>query len=421
MITISKLTFRRFLLGQQGLWPGRRFKGLGGTTKAINQMQGLQLDPLNIVARSQEIALHSRVLDFKLDHLYQAAYAKRGFFDYGGWLFMYPMSEFPYWRLHMKHRKAQGVYYGESFKHPSPELLKFVLNELRERGPLGNRDFGGAAVQSWNYRGRKEASVALFYLWLIGEVMISNRKGFDRIYDLRERVLPREYDYAAPKSEAEDFFSRKAIAHLGMAREIEWRAIFSSFLYRDVTREEGKQRIERLVNEGTISRVRVENSKDEYLILNSDQSHLSELEAGRIPKAWRSFGPTTEEEVTFLAPLDMVSARGRAKQVFDFEYRWEVYKPAHQRRWGYYTLPILYGDDLVARLDPKLDRKTNTLQVCGFWLEDDAPKDESFANALGRGLGRFAKLVDANRVELDAIQPRRLRAQVLKLVRAMLD
>jgi uncharacterized protein YcaQ len=155
--------------------------------------------------------------------------------------------------------------------------------------------------------------------------------------------------------------------------------------------------------------------------LNSDQPHLSELEAGRIPKSWKPLGPSTEEEVTFLAPLDMVSARGRAKQVFDFEYLWEVYKPVHQRRWGYYTLPILYGDDLVARLDPKLDRATNTLHILGFWLEDDAPKDEAFANALGRGLARFAKLVNAQRVELGAIQPRRLQVKVLKTVKAMLD
>jgi uncharacterized protein YcaQ len=117
----------------------------------------------------------------------------------------------------------------------------------------------------------------------------------------------------------------------------------------------------------------------------------------------------------------MVSARGRAKQVFDFEYLWEVYKPVHQRRWGYYTLPILYGDDLVARLDPKLDRKTNTLHILGFWLEEDAPKDESFANALGRGLARFAKFVGAKRVELSAIQPRRLQAQARKMLKQMMQ
>jgi uncharacterized protein len=81
----------------------------------------------------------------------------------------------------------------------------------------------------------------------------------------------------------------------------------------------------------------------------------------------------------------------------------------------------LYGDDLVARLDPKLDRKTNILHILGFWLEDDAPKDEAFANALGRGLARFAKLVGAKQIEMDAVQPRRLRLQVLKMVKAMLD
>ena len=421
MITISKLTYRRFLLGQQGLWPGRRFKGLGGTTKAIHQMQGLQLDPLNIVARSQEIALQGRVLDFKLEHLYQAAYQKRGFFDYGGWLFMYPMHEFPYWRLHMKHRQAQGMWYEESYRQPPAEMMKFVLDELRTRGPLGNRDFSGEALKSWSYRGRKEASIVLFYLWLIGEVMITNRKGFDRIYDLRERVLPNEYDYAAPESEAEDFFSRKTIAHLGLARESTWRTSLAGFLHRDVSREEGKERIERLIEQGIASRVRVENSKDGFLFLNSDQPYLSDLEAGRIPKKWKPLGPSTEDEVTFLAPLEMVSARGRAKQVFDFEYLWEVYKPVHQRHWGYYTLPILYGDDLVARLDPKLDRKTNTLHILGFWLEDDAPNDEAFANALGRGLARFAKLVGAQRVEMGAIRPRRLRTQVLKIVKTMLD
>jgi uncharacterized protein YcaQ len=259
-------------------------------------------------------------------------------------------------------------------------------------------------------------------LWLIGEVMITNRKGFDRIYDLRERVLPDEYDYAAPESEAEDFFCRKTISQLGLARESAWRGSLAGFLHRDVTREESRETIERMIEQGIVSRARVENSKDGFLYLNSDQPHLSDLEAGRIPEKWKPLGTSTDEEVTFLAPLDMVSARGRAKQVFDFEYLWEVYKPLHQRRWGYYTLPILYGDDLVARLDPKLDRQTNTLHILGFWLEDDAPKkDEAFANALGRGLARFANFVGAQRVTLDAIQPRSLQARARKILKAMLD
>jgi uncharacterized protein YcaQ len=411
MDTISKFTYRRFLLGKQGLWPGHRFKGLNGTISALNQMDALQLDPLNVVARSQDIALHGRVLDYKPDYLYKVAYGQRKFFDYGGGLFMYPMSEFPYWRLHMKRRKEKGLRW-ESYTHPPDELLKFILDEIREKGPLGNRDFDGKRVETWSYRGRKESSIALFYLWLIGEVMISSRKGFDRIYDLRERILPKEFDYTAPEAETEDHFGLQVISFAGLARESTWRTGLAYNIHRDVTREEAKKRIETFIEKGHISRVGVEGSKDMYLCLNSDQAHLADLEAGRIPKAWKPIGPTTEEEVTFLAPLEIVSARGRAKKVFDFEYLWEVYKPVHQRRWGYYTLPILYGDDLVARLDPKLDRKTGTLHILGFWLEDDAPKDQAFGDALGKGLARFARMIDAEKVDVSAILPSKLRKQV---------
>ena len=287
-----------------------------------------------------------------------------------------------------------------------------MLEELREKGPLGNRDIEGDAVKAWSYRGRKETSITLFYLWLTGEVMISTRKGFDRIYDLRERVLPSEFDYAAPEAEAEDFFGRKHIAFYGISRENSWKTGLGDFIHRKVTIEEGRQRIERLIEKGEVSRVRVEGFSENFLILKSDQPYLSELEAGRIPKAWKPKGPTTVEEVTLLAPLEIVSARGRAKKVFDFEYVWEVYKPAHQRKWGYYTLPILFGDDLVARLDPKFDRTTNTLQILGFWLEDDAPKDGVFADALANGLSRFANMIGAKKIDLGGVKPIKLRSHL---------
>lgn len=417
MDSISKQTYRRFLLASQGLWPGRRFEGPLGAESALRQMQALQLDPLVMVARSQDIAMYGRVFNYKPEHLYKMAYEKRKAFDYGGWLMMYPMGDFPYWRLHMRQRKAQGLNY-ESFKHPPKDLLKFLLNELRDRGPLGNRDFEGTKVKAWSYRGRKETSVALFYLWLTGEVMISNRKGFDRIYDLRERVVPAEFDYSVSEKETIDFMSRKIIAFLGMIRENRLGTELSYYLHKEVPRENARKLVHQLIETGIASRIAVEGSKDGFLVLNSDQPHLSELEAGRLPKVWKPKGPTTEEEVTFLAPLEIVSARGRAKKVFDFEYLWEVYKPAHQRRWGYYTLPILYGDDLVARLDPKLDRATGTLQILGFWLEDDAPKDEAFASALANGLKRFADMIAAKKIDLSGIKQAKLRSYLKKKLKS---
>ena len=417
MDTISKQTYRRFLLGSQGLWPGRRYSSLSGTEAALRQMQALQLDPLVMVARSQDIAMYGRVLDYNPDLLYKMAYEKRKAFDYGGWLMMYPMHEFPYWQLHMKRRAEKGLRW-EHFTHPPKDVVKFVLDELREKGPLGNRDIEGDAVKAWSYRGRKETSITLFYLWLIGEVMISTRKGFDRIYDLRERVVPSEYNYAAAEKQAEDFFGKKIVAFQGMMRENSWKTDLSYYIQRKIDVKEAKEQIEYLIENGEVSRVRVEGFSENFLILNSDQAHLSALEAGRIPKAWKPKGPTTSEEVTLLAPLEIVSARGRAKKVFDFDYVWEVYKPVHQRKWGYYTLPILYGDDLVARLDPKFDRTTNTLHILGFWLEDDAPKDVVFIEALANGLNRFANMIGAKKIDLGGVKPTALRTKLKMLIKS---
>jgi hypothetical protein len=281
---------------------------------------------------------------------------------------------------------------------------------------MGNRDFTGNGLQQWSYRGRKDSAVALYYLWLLGEVMITNRRGFDRIYDLRERVAPPEFDTVASEAEAEDFFGRKAIAFLGIMREKRWHANWAGAIERTVSAKEAEHKLAELYERNAVASLHIEGSKEKWITLAENLPLLEDLESGRVPKAWKPLGPSTQEEVTLLAPLEMASARGRAKLLFDFDYVWEVYKPVHQRRWGYYTLPILYGDDLVARLDPKLDRQTMTLHILGFWLEDDAPKDEAFANALGRGLARFAAMAGAQKVDVRGIKPKKLQARVREII-----
>lgn len=415
MDSISKSTFKRFLLGSQGLWPGRRFKGPGGVESALNQMQALQLDPLSVVARSQDIAMYGRVLDYKQEHLYQMAYEKRKAFDYGSWLAMYPMHEFPYWRVPMARTRAYPRML--HFRKAHPKAMQEVKAALRANGPMSNRDFLGEGLKYWSYRGRKDTAVALYYAWLLGEVMITHRRGFDRIYDLRERVLPREYDRTASVQEAEDFFARKSIAFLGLMHEKRFRTRWADAIERKVTPREEKKKLHEMYERNVIVPIHVEGFKEQWITLAGNIPFLEELESGKTPEAWKPIGPSTNDEVTLLAPLEIVSARGRAKQVFDFDYVWEVYKPVHQRRWGYYTLPILYGDDLVARLDPKLDRTTGTLRILGFWREEDAPKDEAFANALAQGLIRFAGMAGAKKVDGSGVKPVKLRSYLKQKIK----
>lgn len=418
--SISRLTHRRFILGQQGLWPGRRFRGLRGAERAIHAMGALQLDPLNITARSQHIALYGRVLGYEQSHLDRLAYEKRRFFDYGGALHLYPISELPYWRLHMRRHVEHGRWKGR-FSGAKADILKELLHALETRGPLGNRDFDGAEVEGWNYRGRKESSLGLYYLWITGEVMISHRRGFDRYYDLCARVVPPEWDYAVPELEAEDYLARKQLRDAGLLRPPLFRASWEYAIWRDVNREQAARKVEEMVESGTAARVHIEGEREPWLTLTENLPVLQTLEAGKTPRGWKSAGPTTEEEVTLLAPLEPASARGRAKGLFGFDYIWEVYKPVHQRRWGYYTLPILYGDDLVARLDPRLDRSTGKLEVLGFWLEEDTPVNAEFAEALGRGLARFARMTGAQKVDMSAVAPVKLRRAAQKVLKAELS
>jgi uncharacterized protein YcaQ len=252
-------------------------------------------------------------------------------------------------------------------------------------------------------------------MWLSGELMIHHREGFERVYDFRENIAPRQFDYMAGEAEAEDFFIRKNISFMGLFREPVLRSALQYDMQQSYSRTEMTQKIEAWIECGKAVRVRVEGGRDLYLVLAEDLPVLETLEQGKLPKGWKPKQITTLEEVTFLSPLDIVSARGRAKKLFDFEYKWEVYTPVQKRRWGYYVLPILYGDDLVGRLDPKLDRATGVLEIKGFWTEEDAlVKDVDFANALAKGLARFAKFVGAEKVNISTIRPLALQKQIRK-------
>ena len=407
--TFSKQTLRRFVLGRQGLWPGRRWYGKAGTADAIRRCESVQIDPLVVVARSHDITLWSRVADYQPQYLNAVCYNDRQFFDYGGTLFIYPMDELPFWRVVMDRNGARAHWVTWAAEHAA--LIDEVRDALRTRGPLVNRDFQGRTrVES--YWARKDTGLALRYLWLTGEVMTYGRRGFERLFHFREHVVPPQYERKATVEAAEQFFARKALAWYGIARAHGWMSAFGGLVERQVSRSEAEERVRSMLDAGEVIAVRSEGWKKPLYVLADDLPLLQTLADNGVPQAWEPRDTTTTDEAVFLAPLDIVSARGRAAKLFDFEYVWEVYKPAPQRRWGYYTLPILYGDQLVARLDPALDRTTMTLNVLGFWLEDSCEVDDRFAAALARGVAHFARFVGAQRVNVAGLHPEQIRTQV---------
>jgi uncharacterized protein len=412
MLTIDQDIARRFILGKQGLWPGRRWRGLKGTEQAMRAMEYLQLDPLQIVARSHDIQLHGRVLDYKPGLWETVTYKKRKFFDWGGWLAARPMDELPHWRT-MMHRERDGCYWDPRIRRMGQEhaeAIEEMRTLLRERGVLTNRDFEmGDRTRTDSYRGRKDSALALYYLWRTGEVMTHGRENFERQYALTEAVAPAHLIRESEEEEADRFLVKKEVSLWGLARLQRTQDAY----FRGDPTSAAKKVLKTLVADEELLEVQVEGWKGVHYVLDTDAKLLRDLSAGRVPKAWTPLETTTTEEVVFLAPLDQVSARGRAKTLFGFEYIWEVYKPVHLRQFGYYTLPILWGDQLVARFDSKLDRTTNTFMILGLWLEDKAlGKNEAFAEALAAGFARFVTFLGAEKVNAKAIKEPMLRKRV---------
>jgi uncharacterized protein len=399
-ITIDLKTARRFILGKQGLWPGRRWRGVQGAEQAIYAMEYLQLDPLQMIARSQDIQLHSRVIGYAPNLWETVTYEQRKFFDWGNWLAVRPMAELPYWRVVMRRDGATNSRI-QAVAREHAEAIVEMRAILRERDTVSNRDFKMASrTRTESYRGRKDSALALYYLWLTGEVMTHHRNRFERIYALAEKVAPAALLTEVADADADRFLVKKEVGFNGLARLNR-----SSDAYeRGDANNAAKKLFKAMLADGDLIPVQVEGWKQLHYALGSDLETLNALSAGGVPAAWTPLEATTTEEVAFLSPLDPVSARGRAKVLFDFDYVWEVYKPVQQRKFGYYVLPVLWGDQLVARFDSKFDRATDTFTILGFWLEDEAlGKDEAFAEALAKGFRRFVGFLGASKFDAKAV------------------
>ena len=402
---ISRQTARRFILGRQGLWPGRRWRGERGTEQAMRTMEHLQLDPLGIMARAQDLMLHSRVIDYMPDDWARLTYEKRRFFDWGGWLAVRPMDELPYWRRLMGRERENGHW--RDVEHEHHETIQEMRRVLQERGTVTNRDFSmSSRKRTDSYRGRKDSAVALYYLWRVGDAMVHHRERFERVYAPTEAVVPAALLDEASDAETDDFMRRKQVAFEGLSA----LSVSSYTMYSKGERAKAIAWRKRAVEDGVLIEVSVGGWRAPRWALASDLEAIETVAAGRVPRAWRPLETTTTEEATFLAPLDPVSARKRAKALFEFDYIWEVYTPARKRKFGYYALPVLWGDRLVARFDGRFDRSTSTFAILGFWPEEaELVDDEDFHEAFARGVERMRAFLGAERLNVAGITEGQLR------------
>ena len=375
----------------------------------MRAMENLQLDPLVLVARAHDLMLHSRVLGYRPGDWEVPTYEKRRFFDWGSWLAVRPMEELPYWRVLMRRELVLPSWV--AFQRDHGPAIEEMRAALAERGAVSNRDFASAErTRVVHYRARKDSGLALHFLWRIGDAMVTRREGFERVYALTENVAPAQYLREADPVEADDYLLTKWVASHVLAP---MSASLDNWVRRTMEPGELKAWTARKVEDGTLIEVKVEGWRQSQFALATDLPVIETLRAGRPPAGWKPLETTTREEATFLSPLDEVSARGRSKALFGFEYIWEIYKPAEQRRFGPYTMPILWDDRLVGRFDSRMDRATSTLVLNGLWLEDEfSAANADLVEAVGRGMDRFLGFLGAERIDAGAVTDRTFRARL---------
>lgn len=338
----------------------------------IRQMHILQIDTINVIARSPYLVLWSRLGDYNPRWL-EELLAEGALFEYWSHAACFlPIEEYPLYS-HLYESWIGGRAHQWIEEHPA--LAKRVLDHVRTHGEARSADFERTDGQKgawWNW---KEEKIALEYLFYAGELMVRKRHNFQRIYDLRERVLADIAELAETeeiaREQAHEQFVLNTIHALGVTKA-EWIADY----YR-LSKTEAKAAIGRLETQGRLMPVEVAGWQAPGFIHPADRKRVEAAARGDIPRS----------KTTFLSPFDpLVWDRKRALDVFGFDYKIEVYTPAPKRKYGYFTLPILYNNALIGRLDPKAHRQEGIFEVRALHFEPGVKVDDALVTELREAL-----------------------------------
>ncbi len=380
------------------LTPPRRKAGKADVLTAIRQIHNLQIDTISIVARAHQHILWSRLGSYQTKWLDELHSEGQLFEYFSHAVCLLPIEDYPLFRSLML-EKFIGWDNIRDWGNNNTAILDQILSHIHQNGSVRSSDFESKESRGtwWDWKVEK---VALEHLYYRGDLMIARRERFQRVYDLRERVLPTWDDTQAPEySVAVKELTRKAIKALGIASNT-WAA---NYFY--LKKAETAAAIEQLLAEGIIFPVSIEGVKGGPFFVHKDNETL--LEAALANQL-------TATHTSILSPFDpLISDRARTKELFDFEYSIECYTPAPKRKYGYFILPILHRGRLIGRLDAKAWRKEGRLQVISLFLEPGISINAGLIKALAKTLRAYASWQGLDSVVIDWTDSETLRLGLL--------
>lgn len=398
MKTITIQQARQFILSKQGLIGQHRFIGKDGAYAYVCQAGCIQFDPVDVCGKNAELTLQSRVKNFKKTMLYDLLYKDRKLVDYADKeLSIWPARDWPYFSSYRERSKKLG----RTFKGLR-KLEKKALEYIEANGPVSSDSlpiegeiFWHSSMHwsgNWDKKSQAARSV-LEQLYTDGELIIHHKKGSRKYYDIAEKYLPKEILEADnPCKNEDEFLCWRVLRRIG-AIGLLWDKNSTAFLGLDINADKRKKALETLTEEGKISPVVVEGIKQPFYYRTDDSELMRDVLEGTAD---------LKPRMSFIAPLDpLMWDKSLVLALWGYQYSWEIYTPATKRRYGYYTLPILFGDRFVGRIEAVPDRKTGVLVVRNVWWEDGIRRTKKLYSTLEQTLKKFAKFNDCKEIEYE--------------------
>ena len=379
--TLSPEQVRLLALQSQGLSDHSFGKGKKGALSVIEHIGYVQIDTLSVAARAHHHTLWARLPDYKEIYLNELLEKDRDVFEYWSHAASYlPMCDY---RFSLPRKKA----YADGKSHwfgQDKKMQKFVLDRIKAEGPLQSKDFEYKRNDPGNWYEWKPAKKALEQLFMEGKLMVLRRQGFQKVYDLTERVLPPDIDTTMPtEKEYVEHLIRKVVGANGIVEEKE-----ISYLRKGL-KEPIKRVLSKMLKSGELMEVKINDDLKTLYVTTEEQ--LKAIEKIKL-----------KNTIHLLSPFDnLIIQRKRGQRFFDFDYVIECYLPEAKRKYGYFCLPVLYGDRFVGRFDPKADRASKVFHIKQMHFEKNFSPDENFNAGFALKLKAYASFTGCDKVVVD--------------------
>lgn len=387
-IKLSNKQARQFILAYQRLLPPKQLTRKSGIEELIKQLGCIQFDPLNKVGENPQLVLQSRIKNYSKELLEDLLYQERKFLD--SWdknMSIYATEDWPYF-----HRYRDRAYQRHANKESIKKILPAVREAIHKKGPLSSIDLEFDEKVDWAWVPTRAARAVLDSMYSWGELIVHHKVGTRKIYDFAEKYIPDNiFLMKDPNQTKEEYYQwhiKRRISGVGMLWSLSgsnaWLGImgWKKKILTDALKS--------LLAKKEILEIEVEGIKYPLYIAAEEETLLSNIMQNNL---------LINKQVSFIAPLDnLLWDRRLIKELFNFDYVWEVYKPVQERKYGYYVLPVLYGDKFIARCEPICNYEKGELLIKNWWWEKGVKKTAKLEKAIRKSLQQFQQYLNLDKI-----------------------